>query len=197
MWDQGGTLSQRGSFRESVPPPRSGIRPPLMPEVPAALLPPIAPILLRRRSPCQNDVAGRPRPLDQAGQVVRAVTLPCAPQAFLDAIAPYRDDLVVCCECLFCWYWLADLCAAQAIPFVLGHALYMKAIHGGKAKNDRIDAAKIARLLKGGNLPQAYGYPAGGWPGARKSTARPRPGVRPGLTSIRLPIPLLPTAGTL
>src|SRR5262249_9595694 len=40
------------------------------------------------------------------------------------------------------------------------HALYMKAIHGGKAKNDRIDAQKIAVLLRGGMLPQAYVYPA-------------------------------------
>src|SRR3990172_8756169 len=37
----------------------------------------------------------------------------------------------------------------------------MKAIHGGKAKNDRIDALKIATLLRGGMLPQAYVYPAG------------------------------------
>jgi transposase len=37
----------------------------------------------------------------------------------------------------------------------------MKAIHGGKSKNDQIDAGKIARLLRGGNLPQAYVYPAG------------------------------------
>ena len=36
----------------------------------------------------------------------------------------------------------------------------MKAIHGGKAKNDRIDSEKIARLLKAGMLPQAYAYPA-------------------------------------
>jgi transposase len=35
----------------------------------------------------------------------------------------------------------------------------MKAIHGGKAKNDRIDAYKIAHLLRGGNLPKAYVYP--------------------------------------
>lgn len=35
----------------------------------------------------------------------------------------------------------------------------MKAIHGGKAKNDRIDAYKIAVLLRGGTLPQAYVYP--------------------------------------
>jgi transposase len=61
---------------------------------------------------------------------------------------------------LFTWYWLADLCAQEGIPFVLGHALYMKAIHGGKAKNDTIDAHKIAVLLRGGMLPQAYVYPA-------------------------------------
>ena len=36
------------------------------------------------------------------------------------------------------------------IPFVLGHALYMKAVHGGKAKNDKIDSHKIATLLRGG-----------------------------------------------
>jgi transposase len=36
----------------------------------------------------------------------------------------------------------------------------MKAIHGGKAKNDKIDSQKIAGLLRGGLLPQAYVYPA-------------------------------------
>ena len=36
----------------------------------------------------------------------------------------------------------------------------MKAIHGGKAKNDKIDAHKIAVLLRGGMLPMAYVYPA-------------------------------------
>ena len=79
--------------------------------------------------------------------------------AFLHAVAPFRDGLVVAVECMFTWYWLADLCAEEGIPFVLGHALYMKAIHGGKAKNDRIDAEKIAKLLRGGIFPQAYVYP--------------------------------------
>jgi transposase len=35
----------------------------------------------------------------------------------------------------------------------------MKAIHGGKAKNDKIDAPKIAVLLRGGRLPMASVYP--------------------------------------
>ncbi len=35
----------------------------------------------------------------------------------------------------------------------------MKASHGGKATNEKIDAQKIAVLLRGGMLPQAYVYP--------------------------------------
>jgi transposase len=97
--------------------------------------------------------------LDDQGQTRFERNLRAGPDAFLDAIAPYRDGLVVGVECMFAWYWLADLCEDQHIPFVLGHALYMKAIHGGKSKNDRIDAHKIATLLRGGMFPQAYVYP--------------------------------------
>jgi transposase len=86
--------------------------------------------------------------------------MPAAPEPFLKTISPYREDVVVCVECMFTWSWLADLCAQEGIPFVLGHALYMKAIHGGKAKHDTIDSQKIAALLRGGMLPQAYVYPA-------------------------------------
>jgi hypothetical protein len=99
--------------------------------------------------------------LDDQGRVVFDKNLPARANAFRAAVAPFRDGLVVAVECLFCWYWLADLCKTEKIAFVLGHALYMRAIHGGKSKNDQIDAGKIARLLKGGNLPQAYVYPAG------------------------------------
>src|SRR5262249_9843383 len=56
-------------------------------------------------------------------------------------------------------YWLADACREHAIPFVLGHAWAMKAVHGCKSKCDRKDAEAIARLLKGGNFPPAYAYP--------------------------------------
>jgi hypothetical protein len=47
-------------------------------------------------------------------------------------VEPYRSDLVVAVECIFTWYWFADLCEDHGIPFELGHALYVKAIHGGK-----------------------------------------------------------------
>jgi transposase len=98
--------------------------------------------------------------LDHHGTKLVHKNLPTTPEAFLRVVAPYREDLVVGVECMFTWYWLADLCATEGIAFVLGHALYMKAIHGGKAKNDKIDAHKIAVLLRGGMVPQAYVYPA-------------------------------------
>ena len=56
--------------------------------------------------------------------------------------------------------WLAELCAHEGILFVLDQALSMQAIHGGKAKHDTIDSQKIAALLRGGMLPQAYVSPA-------------------------------------
>src|SRR6266496_1857783 len=78
--------------------------------------------------------------LDATGTVVCDVNLPCRPDAFLAAIAPFRADLIIGVECMFAWYWLSDLCAKEQLSFLVGHALYMKAIHGGKAKNDQIDA---------------------------------------------------------
>src|ERR671918_1886614 len=98
--------------------------------------------------------------LNQSGEILVHRNMKTSPETFLKVIAPYREGLVVAVECMFTWYWLADLCTHEGIPFVLGHALYMKAIHGGKAKNDKIDAHKIAVLLRGGMLPQAYVYPA-------------------------------------
>ena len=98
--------------------------------------------------------------LDQSGEVLVHRNMKTDPETFLHVVAPYRQGMVVAVECMFTWYWLADLCADEGIPFVLGHALYMKAIHGGKAKNDKIDSHKIATLLRGGMLPQAYVYPA-------------------------------------
>jgi transposase len=52
----------------------------------------------------------------------------------------------VAAEATFSWYWLVDLCQEEGPEFVLGHALYMKAILGAKTKSDRLDSEKITRL---------------------------------------------------
>lgn len=97
--------------------------------------------------------------LDKKGKTVFEEDLPADPEEFLHAIKPFRKNLVVGCECMFAWYWLGDLCDAEKIPFVLGHALAMKHISQGKSKSDKIDAAKLAAMLRGGLFPMAYVYP--------------------------------------
>src|SRR5215471_9237864 len=79
---------------------------------------------------------------------------------FLKLVTPYKHDLTVCCECMFGWYWLADACQTAGLTFVLAHALYVKAIHGGKNKNDRVDSEKLTHLLRSNLIPPAYVYPA-------------------------------------
>ena len=97
--------------------------------------------------------------LDSKSQVKFHKNVKTSPEALMQALRPYLDNLVVAVECMFSWYWIADFCEDNNITFILGHALYMKAIHGGKAKNDKIDSYKIASLVKGGTFPMAFVYP--------------------------------------
>lgn len=97
--------------------------------------------------------------VNHIGDIVLHRNIDTEPAAFLNLIEPYRGKMVVGVECMFCWYWLADLCREEKIPFVLGHCLYMKAINGGKVQNDQIDSERIALLLKSGMFPESYAYP--------------------------------------
>jgi hypothetical protein len=94
------------------------------------------------------------------GEIMLHRNMQAAPDLLLQAIAPSRAGLVVAVACLFPWSWLAALCAEAGMPCVLGQARSMKALHGGKAKNDTSDSHKSAALLRGGLLPQASVSPA-------------------------------------
>ncbi|HUT66531.1 MAG TPA: hypothetical protein VMZ05_10370 [Spirochaetota bacterium] len=69
-------------------------------------------------------------------------------------LQPYREDLALAVECIFTWYWVADLYDSIGVEFVLGHALYMKAIHGGRSTPRR-----SLPCFESGMLPMAYVYP--------------------------------------
>ncbi|GBE44963.1 transposase IS116/IS110/IS902 family protein [bacterium BMS3Bbin11] len=97
--------------------------------------------------------------LDYHGNTCVHKEISANPEKLRKILEPYIGNIVVGVECMHCWYWVADFCDDAGIDFILGHALYMKAIHGGKAKNDRIDSFKIANLIRGGNFPVAYVYP--------------------------------------
>jgi transposase len=95
----------------------------------------------------------------QKGKVLLEKDMAANPDSLKKAVSKYKKDIVVGVECIFSWYWISDWCHENGVNFVLGHALYMKAIHGGKTKNDKIDATKIAGLLRAGMFPLAYAYP--------------------------------------
>ena len=93
--------------------------------------------------------------LNQRGEMLVHRPMQTTPETCLHVMAPDRAGLVVAVECLCTWYWLADLCPDEGIPLVLGHALDMTAIPGGKATHDQLDAHTMAVLRRGGMLPQA------------------------------------------
>ncbi len=82
--------------------------------------------------------------INQEVAIVLHKNIKTNPETFLKTIAPYREDIVVAAECLFLWYWIADLCKRENIPFVLGHALYMKAIHGARQRMTGLIPIRLA-----------------------------------------------------
>ena len=59
--------------------------------------------------------------LDEAGEIMLHKNIRTTGKDFLRVLKPFREDVVVAVECMFTWYWIADLCAQEKIPFVLGH----------------------------------------------------------------------------
>ena len=98
--------------------------------------------------------------LDHTGESVGHRHMQAHPDALLKTSAPARDTIVMAVEGVFTWYGLAALCACEGLPFVRGHALDRKALHGGQATHETSDAQKSAVVLRGGRLPQASVDPA-------------------------------------
>ncbi len=97
--------------------------------------------------------------MDKEGEILFHRNMPNDFNIFKNYIERFRPNMAVGVESSCYYYWLADACKEAGIPFYLGHAYYMKAINGGKVKNDRVDSKKIADLLRCNLFPLAYDYP--------------------------------------
>jgi transposase len=97
--------------------------------------------------------------MDKEGEILFHRNMPNNFDIFKKYVHPYLPGMAVGVESSCYYYWLADACKEAGIPFYLGHAYYMKAINGGKVKNDRVDSRKIADLLRCNLFPLAYDYP--------------------------------------
>jgi transposase len=97
--------------------------------------------------------------MNQEGKIFLHQYLPNDVQQLQQALTPYQGKVVIGVESTYNWYWLADVCTELNIPFYLGHALSMRAVHGGKKKNDQLDSQTITHLMRTNLLPMAYAYP--------------------------------------
>jgi transposase len=98
--------------------------------------------------------------VDTEGKILLRKRLSNDISLFLAAVAKYRGSLAVAVESTFNWMWFVDACRDNGVSVYLGHTAHMRLIYGTKHKSDRLDAVKIAELLRAGLLPMAYAYPA-------------------------------------
>ncbi len=69
------------------------------------------------------------------------------------------DNVKIVAESTFNWDWLVDGLRDQGYSIILAHTLGMHAITYAKVKTDRRDARTLAKLLRGGMIPEAYACP--------------------------------------
>jgi DNA-binding transcriptional regulator YhcF (GntR family) len=77
----------------------------------------------------------------------------------LEFLDPFGKDVHIAIECTINWYWIVDGLKEVGYDVRLAHTLGLCMITGAKVKTDRRDAFKLARLLRMGELPEAYIYP--------------------------------------
>lgn len=99
--------------------------------------------------------------VDENGQLLRERRYPNELPVIIEALTPYREQLVgVVVESTYNWYWLVDGLMAAGFPVRLAHAAAIPQYAGLKHGDDFTDARHLANLLRLGILPEGYIYPS-------------------------------------
>ena len=94
--------------------------------------------------------------LDDGGRELLSRRIVNDPSAFLELLAEVDGESKVALEATYGWEWLADLLQDAGYELHLAHPLRTKAIASARVKNDAVDAATLAHLLRTDLLPEAY-----------------------------------------
>jgi len=97
-------------------------------------------------------------------------------EPMLRLIGALPSGTPVAFEAAFGWGWLVELLEDHGFDPHLVHPLRCKAIASARLKNDKVDAAILAQLLRADLLPEARGRPAAGTPAPRAAAAPGQPG---------------------
>lgn len=94
--------------------------------------------------------------IDDDQQVLVNRKIPNDLTALDEVLEPYRGDLRTVVEASFNWYWIVDHLVEIGCQTTLAHPVRLKAITSAKVKTDKRDAAWLARLLRGGLIPESH-----------------------------------------
>src|SRR6516162_4715873 len=94
--------------------------------------------------------------INEGGEVLANRNVPNGTQPFLRLIGDLPAGTPVAFEAAFGWSWLAELLEDYGFDAHLVHPLRCKAIASARLKNDKVDAAILAQLLRADLLPEAW-----------------------------------------
>src|SRR5690348_11142921 len=94
--------------------------------------------------------------IDQEGQVLANRNVPNGVEPILGVIGGLPPGTPAAFEAAFGWGWLVELLEAYGFDPHLVHPLQCKAIASARLKNDKVDAAILAQLLRADLLPEAW-----------------------------------------
>src|SRR5499427_9489439 len=94
--------------------------------------------------------------IDQGGEVLANRNVPNGARPILSVIGGLPPGTPAAFEAAFGWGWLLELLEGYGFDPHLVHPLQCKAIASARLKNDKVDAAIMAQLLRADLLPEAW-----------------------------------------
>jgi transposase len=94
--------------------------------------------------------------VDEAGNQQRNRNLPNDPAKLIPILGAFPPGTPVAFEAAYGWGWLVELLEELELEPHLVHPSRCKAIASARLKNDKVDAATLAQLLRADLLPEAW-----------------------------------------
>jgi transposase len=94
--------------------------------------------------------------IDQVGEILANRNVPNGVKPILGVIGGLPPGTPAAFEAAFGWGWLVELLEDYGFSPHLVHPLQCKAIASARLKNDKVDAAILAQLLRADLLPEAW-----------------------------------------
>lgn len=127
--------------------------------------------------------------LDASGQVVKELTVKGHPRKVVRGLRELGEPFQVCFEASTNYGWLYDELSDIAAKVIVAHPGRLRLIFRSRRKNDRVDAAKLAKLLYLDEVPPVHvpGVDTRAWRGLiehRQRCIRERTRIKNGMRAL-------------